>query len=113
MSDYEENSRTSAMAQWIVSLAISIICCACLFVVLAIYITNQHNAVSGIALRIDLLAQRQDRLASDLDLIRHPTVSGAQTVAPNGANAVPAVAVPAPSGVVLDKVDPPAEPKLK
>jgi hypothetical protein len=97
MSENDENARSNAMAQWIVSLAVSIVCCACLFVVLAFYITDQHITVSTVSLRMDLLQQRQDRLTQEIDMIRHANPTSAAVSAPAAAA----------GGVVVDKA--PAE----
>ncbi|MDD3287999.1 MAG: hypothetical protein PHX43_03215 [Alphaproteobacteria bacterium] len=95
MSDAENSSMSvNSTVQWIVSLAVSIVCCACLFVVLAFYITDQHIAMSSVSLRMDLLQQRQDRFANELDLLRRqPPVAQNNNAAP---------AAPA-AGVVVDK----------
>jgi hypothetical protein len=70
MGDLEEEQRTSQLTHWVISLAISIICCACLFVALAFYITDQHITLSTVSLRMDLLQQRQDRMTAEMEFVR-------------------------------------------
>ena len=87
MSDLDEMPRSNSTAQWIISLAISVVCCACLFVVLAFYITDQHIMVSSVSLRMDLLQQRQDRLSNEIELLRRsaPMPQAQRTVVPQAA----------------------------
>lgn len=104
MDDFDNPpSSSTETLQWIISLAISVICCASLFVVMAFYITDQHTTLSNVSLRMDLLQQRQDRLANDLDVLRQRVSPKVMTT-----ESVPAAAVALPQpevgGVSADKL---------
>lgn len=62
----------SAM-QWIVSLAISVVCCASLFVVFAGYIMDMHKTVALLTARWEVMEARQNNLSADMDNVRRAT----------------------------------------
>lgn len=106
MDDFDNPPASSTSTlQWIISLAISVICCASLFVVMAFYITDQHVTISNVALRMDLLQQRQDRLTNEIETMKRSapprTQSLSDTATPAATTAVPAetgaVAAPKPA----------------
>jgi len=59
-------------SQWITSLAISVICCAALFLVFAGYIIDLHGKTADTAIRLEILQERQNQLVAELDAIRRP-----------------------------------------
>lgn len=98
------------VAQWITSLAISVVCCAVLFIVFAGYIVELHDTTNLLAVKLEVLQERHNQLNSELTLMKRPTVvqftndpakqqmvpTGEMPVVPNGANGV-AVELPVPA----------------
>lgn len=64
--------------QWIVSLAISVVCCAILFVVFAGYIIEIHNMTAITTVRMEVMQERINNISSEMDTVR---VSKAQSKA--------------------------------
>ena len=103
-NDYE-NGKNANTSQWIVSLAISIVCCAGLFVIFAGYLMQLHDQSSVTTVRLEALQERQNQLSMQIDAIRHPITiiqspSGQMQVAPQNPAAPQAApqAVPEPVG---------------
>ncbi len=99
-NDMERNQNVS---QWIVSLAISIICCAVLFLVGASYIFTLNEKVTLATVKVELLQARQSQLIAELDALRRPipVTTNAPAVAPTTVPTPPAqsgapTAVPVP-----------------
>lgn len=59
-------------SQWITSLAISVVCCAALFLVFAGYIVDLHRKMSETAIRVELLQEVQSQLTAELNAMRRP-----------------------------------------
>ncbi|MCL2469023.1 MAG: hypothetical protein FWF24_02175 [Alphaproteobacteria bacterium] len=57
------------IAQWIVSLAVCVVCCAILFVVFAVYIVNIHEKITVLTLKADLVSERNILLQNRLAMI--------------------------------------------
>lgn len=75
-----QNSNNKVMqaqivAQWITSLALSVICCAILFIVFAGYIVDLHESQNLLTVRLEVLMERHNQLQSELlALKRSPLV---------------------------------------
>lgn len=69
MGDYQKGSGIQAqfIAQWITSLAISVICCAVLFVVFAGYIVDLHEATNLTSVRLEVLMERHNQMANEFN----------------------------------------------
>jgi len=90
------------MSWWIISLAISVVCCAILFVVFAGYLVDIKEGISTSKMRLDLVDQRLNEMNADLEnarrrstvqqiqVIPSPVVNGTQ------ANGQPPTIVPIP-----------------
>lgn len=93
------------VAQWITSLAISVVCCAVLFIVFAGYIVDLHDTTNLLTVKLEVLQERHNQLASELTLIKRPTVvqiTGAPAQAPAAAPSPDAATTPpAPGGAEL------------
>lgn len=97
---------SSSMSQWIVSLAISVICCAILFLMFAVYMLSLQEKIGIVAIKLESVEQRQGQLATDINAIRHPIqvqISGVGT-----SPAAPAIPAPAP----VAEMPPPAAPAV-
>jgi hypothetical protein len=93
MSNIEQSLGSNVVGQWIISLAISVVCCAFLFVLSAYYVTNQNMAVSTVAVRVDVMQQRQDLMSLELDRLRRQVVQQSASAS----IAQPATAVVSPT----------------
>ncbi|MFA6279848.1 MAG: hypothetical protein WC612_03525 [Bdellovibrionales bacterium] len=71
-----------AVAQWITSLAISVICCAILFIVFAGYIVRLHDTTNLLSLKVELLKERNDNMAYEISMLRKGPVVQINGVAP-------------------------------
>ena len=103
---YEKVMQINFIGQWITSLAITVICCAILFVVFAEYIVGVHEKMNLLEVRIDLMRENYSNLASEIKLIRRiPSMPLVQAPAPVPAPAVqttePAVVLEEVSGEVV------------
>lgn len=67
-SDNERNANW-----WITSLAISVTCCAIMFVIFAGYVADIRKNIAAHDLKIEELIQQQNMLVSQIDVLRHPT----------------------------------------
>ncbi len=105
-----------AITQWITSLAISVICCAILFIVFAGYIVRIQETMNLLSLRVELLKERNDNMTHEISMLRKGPVvqingvspsmltisqpsenGGAASGAVPSGQAQPPVAVPAPA----------------
>lgn len=59
------------MMQWIVSLAISVVCCAVLFFVFALYILNVHDKTLLANIRLEVLQDRHQQVSAKVEAINH------------------------------------------
>ena len=97
------------IAQWITSLAISVICCAILFIVFAGYIVELHDTTNLISVKLEVLQERHNQLLSEVNNIKRTPVVQINSVAPPAA---PPVTTPAgvevnePGGPDAAKDDP-------
>ncbi|MDX9689223.1 MAG: hypothetical protein EOM37_00410 [Proteobacteria bacterium] len=94
------------VAQWITSLAISVICCAILFIVFAGYIVNLHDKANLQEVRVEMLKDRINQLSMDITALRMRPLPAAQAQATETS--------PAPASVAQPTSEPqkPEEPKL-
>lgn len=109
--DSKNGNFTQLIAQWITSLAISVICCAILFVVFASYILNVQNDLNIATVRIEVLQEKNAQLSSEMDFVRRrlaalpaPPQIGQ---APEAATAPAAPSTPPASGVEITEPAPP------
>jgi hypothetical protein len=91
MSNNNQNTtnkalQTQIVAQWITSLAISVVCCAVLFIVFAGYIVELHDTTNLLTVKLEVLQERHNHLVSEVGMIKRPTVvnvnNGLQTPPP-------------------------------
>ncbi len=67
----QNNSFSSQIiAQWIASIAVSVICCAILFVVFAGYIVDLKDAVNLMSFRLEVAQENQVQLLSEIKSLR-------------------------------------------
>jgi hypothetical protein len=89
MKENEEEPRL--MAQWIVSLAVSVVCCAVLFVVFAGYIVDIHDSLNLTKVRLEVAQERVTHLNTEVDALRRalmpPQPYGRVEAAPAGSSA--------------------------
>ncbi len=74
------DEQQKVVSQWIVSLAVSVVCCATLFIVFAIYIMNLSDKTTLVGLRLEIIQQRQQQIVTDIDYIRRTMVQLPQLV---------------------------------
>jgi len=115
------------VAQWITSLAISVVCCAVLFIVFAGYIVDLHEVTNLQTVKLELLLERHNQIQNEIAYLKRTPmvqingVNGTPTVQsvpqqPVEAPAAPAVVPPStsPDGLHLNEAEPtvadPAEP---
>lgn len=107
MNNNNANSTNKALqaqivAQWITSLAISVVCCAVLFIVFAGYIVELHDTTNLLTVKLEVLQERHNQLNSEITLMKRPTVvqinneSATKQVVPASEPQTPA-ASPAPA----------------
>lgn len=72
--------QTQVVAQWITSLAISVVCCAVLFIVFAGYIVQLHESTNLMEVRIEVLQEKQNQLTTELASIRRAPVVNIQNI---------------------------------
>ena len=111
MDNMKENS---PIAQWIISLAISVICCAVLFVIFASYIFELNEKVAMSNAQLSALQESTNLVLTELKQMRAaapatiPTeaVIQAPVVMPQPVEAAPAVADPAMMAPVVPQPAP-------
>lgn len=62
------------VAQWITSLAISVICCAVLFIVFAGYIVELHDSTNLLSVKVELLQERNTMLQNEVAALKRTPV---------------------------------------
>lgn len=83
MNQYQKALHAHFVAQWITSLAISVVCCAVLFVVFAGYIVKIHEQANIAEVRVEVLTERVSKLQSEVMLLqRGPLVQINSPTAP-------------------------------
>ncbi|HAX92320.1 MAG TPA: hypothetical protein DCY07_09025 [Rhodospirillaceae bacterium] len=88
--DSEKGMQGHMVAQWITSLAVSIICCAVLFIIFAGYIVQLHDETNLLSLKVSLLDDRNGRLAAEIDFLRRGPSVQINTIAPQSVSVSPA-----------------------
>jgi hypothetical protein len=83
----EMNYKGQSTSWWITSLAISVVCCAVLFVVFAGYVFDMKETMAALRMRIEMTDQRFADVNAELETLRHRmTVQQIQVVpSPTGA----------------------------
>ncbi len=88
------------IAQWITSLAISVICCAVLFVVFAGYIVDLHSAINLATVRLEVVQEKDRHLMSEIAMLKRylpqPPSLAAAAPGPEQSIAPPEAPVPEP-----------------
>lgn len=64
------NGPSQLIAQWITSLAISVICCAVLFVVFAGYIVDLQGKINLATVRLEVYQEKNNQLYSEITYVR-------------------------------------------
>ena len=69
---------------WITSLAISVTCCAVLFVIFAGYLADINKNIASENLRLEEMAQHEGQLLNEIQMLRHnmTVTQGSPVVAP-------------------------------
>lgn len=96
----QNNAHAQLIAQWITSLAISVICCAVLFVVFAGYIVDLHNSINLATVRLEVIQEKNNQILSDLNALRRGLIP--QAALP------PSLPMPPPSPEVAAPPQPPS-----
>ncbi len=104
LNNANKSLQAQIVAQWITSLAISVVCCAVLFIVFAGYIVELHDTTNLLTVKLEVLQERHNQLNSELTLMKRPTVV---QISNGTAKAAPAplsgeAAVPAAEGQPVD-----------
>lgn len=105
----------STMGQWVTSLAISVVCCAILFVVFAGYLMGLHDKQALMQARLEVVQERQNQISSELVYMRRSVQIVPVAVPGSAASSGPAAAsaVEAPAAVVpTASPSPPAVPEI-
>jgi hypothetical protein len=82
--DTVENRNTQNISWWITSLAISVICCAILFIIFAGYLMDIKSNLSENRLRIDIAERRASEFSTEIDSLRRRTTVQQIQVVPSG-----------------------------
>ncbi len=111
MENSPENNQQS-ISWWITSLAISIACCAVLFVIFAGYLTSIKREISAENMQLEQMAVHQETLLVELRALQHslgqPTPSATVAAPTTAPVAPPAVQPPAMPTVEEPSITPPA-----
>ncbi len=99
---------------WIASIAVSVLCCAVLFVVFAVYLCDVKSSIKANEDNIALIQQREDRILAEIELLRKnsqisPTQDSSASPAPDstaGGGTPPALPEAAPANAVPPTVAP-------
>lgn len=110
MSNYNSKTMQSqVIAQWITSLAISVICCAILFIVFAGYIVDLHERTNLEMIKIEVLQERISQLQSEITFIKRTPVVHINTapppLPPQAERAVQDGVPPTPDSVQINEQD--------
>jgi hypothetical protein len=93
MSIEPSSARAQATFWWIASIAAAVLCCAIWFVLFANYLVDVKVALKDNAERINIIQEREDRILTEIELIRKHAVF--QPGTPTAAAQAPAAQVPA------------------
>ncbi len=104
MSTSEHQSESHLLVQWMVTLAVSVLCCAVLFLLFGGYIMDLQVKSAVAAVRLDVLRDQQMQLSAELTYLRrtaqaavtHSSPAPAPVSAPDQASPETAT-VPAPA----------------
>lgn len=88
-NDNHKTLQTQIVAQWITSLAISVICCAILFIVFAGYIVQLHETTNLLTIKVELLQERNTQLSNEMTMMRKGPVVQINGVAPGTLTVTP------------------------
>lgn len=109
----ENNGNTQLVAQWITSIAISVVCCAVLFVVFAGYIVDLNTSIKLMTVRLEVSQENQVQLLTEIGSLRklmaEEAKSGsAQTEAKSvlSESAAPVMETPPATGVEITEPAP-------
>jgi hypothetical protein len=92
MEDSTDTSKQS-ISWWITSLAISVTCCAVLFVIFAGYLSDIKKELSSENAQLEQMAVHEDRLLAEIQTLQRSVTSGQTPPLPT---AVPTVVVAPP-----------------
>lgn len=95
------NPHIQIVAQWITSIAISVICCAVLFIVFAGYIVDLNSAINLVSVRLEVAQEKYANLYSEVETLKKTLVLQAEGVTPGPASPVAAQDQPPSSGVEI------------
>lgn len=112
VSQYQRALQSHFVAQWITSLAISVVCCAILFVVFAGYIVDLHNKSNLTQVRLEVLQERHNQLQSEVMMMRRGPIVQINNP-PSQAAAPPAEPQPSSAGVEISEKAPPEPGKVE
>lgn len=70
LTEEKTSSKSEGVFWWIASIAVSVLCCAVLFVLFASYIVDIKAAIVDTGERINLVQQRDDRILSEIEMLR-------------------------------------------
>lgn len=92
------NASKQNTAWWISSLAISVVCCAILFVVFASYLVDVKEDLALTRMRFDMVDQRLSTLTSEMEnLYRRTSVQQIQVIPSNSPVQLPLSVLPSPT----------------
>ncbi|MDD5585509.1 MAG: hypothetical protein PHY92_00940 [Alphaproteobacteria bacterium] len=94
---HQASEQENLTSQWITSLAISVVCCAALFLVFAGYMMDLHEKTGWITSRLEFYMERQNQLTTEVDILRRQALVmplAPAAVPPSVPNAAPNVAPP-------------------
>jgi hypothetical protein len=88
--------RNQSTSWWIISLAMSVTCCAVLFVVFASYLVDLNKSFAILSVRLDMMEQRLNRFEVDYEYYKgRNTIQQVQIVPNDAPLALPAATPPA------------------
>ena len=77
-----EQKTTKNLVSWITSLAISITCCAVLFVIFAGYLADINKSIAIENIRLEEMAEHESQLLAEIQYIRRANPAAAQAGQP-------------------------------
>ncbi len=66
--------KSQAIAWWIASIAMSVLCCSILFVLFAGYIVDIKQTIENATSRIEVIKDREDRILNEIENIRRHVI---------------------------------------
>ena len=66
----ETDQKTQLIISWIISLAMSVVCCSILFVVFANYLNDIKKSISTENMQLAQMALNEERLLSEIQVLR-------------------------------------------